>query len=339
VSWKKRETLGEQIVADAFDVLQPPVEWLLNQPDGFTWWPGEMAQRVWTDQGIFRNSRTYYRLHCETDLVRAGKHKQDLDGILEKLMDDCAFSSLIYEKRSDTYKLHASIYAEADIAGWITGLFQTAARLQLADAYRIVDKVTELLHPSHAVTTHPTSGVREERDPRINDALGPLIASGARESAWCGVDEWRDVDWAMERQAQKWAKSDRKQSISTFYWAACPNDEIKLHISCEEPHSLFGNGLHFTITVPLKMSAQHVAYMALELNQHERDNWLKTQMLGSWCNHDGTLAFRLFVPNACYMEGVLHELSVTMASRAVWTNEFFWAKKQAAEAAKQPSVQ
>jgi hypothetical protein len=339
VSWKKRETLGEQIVADVFDVLTPPADWLLNQPDGFTWWPGELAQRVWTDQGIFRNSRTYYRLHSETDLVRAGKHKGELDAILEKHMDECAFSSLIYEARSDTYKLHSSIYADTEIAHWITKIYQTAVKLQIADAYRIVDKVTEQLHPSHAVTTHPTSGVREDRDPRIGAAVDPIVSNGQGKSMWLGLDEWRDVDWAMERQALAWAKNDGHSSHSTFYWAANTDEVIRLKITCDEPHPMFGNGLHFTLTVPLKMSAQHVAYMALELNMYEKENWLKTHMLGSWCNHEGALAFRLFVPNANYQDGVLHELSVTMAARAIWTNEYFFAKKQAAEAAKQASAQ
>jgi hypothetical protein len=198
-----------------------------------------------------------------------------------------------------------------------------------------VDLVTEKLHPSHAVTAHPGSGVREERDPAIGTAVGPLLTEGSLASKWEGLYEWKDVDWAMERQAMRWQKSDGHTSLSTFYWAPDETQSLRLLISCDEPHPVFGNGLHFTLSVPLKMSAQHVAYMALELNQHERDNWTKTHMLGSWCNHEGALAFRLFVPNANYMDGVLHELSVTMASRAVWTNEFFVAKKAAAQASKQ----
>jgi hypothetical protein len=273
-------------------------------------------------------------LHCETDLVRAGKHKSELDGILERAMDQCAYSSLLYDRRTDTYKLHASIYAEQEIAHWISRLFVTAARLQVAEAYRIVDLVTEALHPSHAVSAHPTSGVREERDPRIGDPIGPIVNEGQLPSKWTGLDEWRDVDWAMERLAMAWAKADGHTSNSKFYWSPDETQCLKLQVTTDEPHAAFGNGLHFTLAVPLKMSAQHVAYMALELNQHEKENWLKTHMLGSWCNHGGSLAFRLFVPNANYQDGVLHELSVTMASRASWVNEFFWAKKQAASAAK-----
>ena len=326
-------------MADVFDACALPVEWVLNQPDGFSWWAGELAQRVWTDEGIFRNSRSYYRLHCETDLVRAGGHKAQLDSILEQQMDHCAFSSLVYDKRNDTYRLHASIYAEAEIAHWIGRLFLTAARLQVADAYRITDKVTELLHPSHAVTSHPVGGIRQDRDPRIASAVGPLQSEGHVPCKWVGLDEWRDVDWAMERQAMQWAKSDGKSSLATFYWAADTNQALRLQISTDEQHPVFGNGLHFTLSVPLKMSAQHVAYMALEMNQYEKENWLKTHMLGSWCSHEGSLAFRLFIPNASYQDGVLHELSVTMAGRAVWVNEYFFAKKQQAEAKKQAGVQ
>ena len=339
MSWKKRETLGEQIVGGVYDVASPPADWLLNQPDGFCWWPGPLAQRIWTDDGIFRNSRTYYRLHAEIDLVRAGKLKDQLDAILEAEMDSCILSCLLYDKRTDTYRLHSSIYAEAEIAHWINKIFVTAARTQVTTAYRIVDKITETLHPSLAVSSHPTSGVREQRDEVAIEALGPLINEGQIDSRWLNADEWRDVDWAMDRMAMAWQKSDKKSSHSTFLWEPDTTHSLDLFITSEEPHPVLGNGLHFTLTVPLKLAPKHVAYMALELNEYEKTNWLKTHMLGSWSNHNGALAFRLFVPNALYQEGVLHELSVSMAARAIWTSEFFLKKKQEAEAAKRAGVQ
>jgi hypothetical protein len=339
VSWKSRETLGEQLVGEVFDLTAPPHEWLLNQPDGFAWWPGEMAQRVWTEDGLYQNGRTYYRVHCETDLVKGRNQREQLDAMLECEMDHCLFSCLVYDQRTDVYRLHTCVYAEGENAQWITKLFHSAARLQLFSAYRMVDKLTQQFHSAHATSAHPVGGLREDRDPRVNQGPDSFIAAGQQPSRWVDADEWRDVDWAMDRQAHSWQKSDKRSSLSHFYWAADTNHTIELLITAEEPHPIIGNGLHFTLTVPLKMSPKHVAYMALELNEHERSTWLKTHMLGSWCNHNGALSFRLFVPNTLYQEGVLHELSVSMAGRANWTNEYFYAKKVEAERARQPSKQ
>jgi len=339
VSWKKRQTLGEQIVADTFDVLAPPAAWVLNQQDGFTWWPGELGQRIWTDEGLFNNSRTYYRLHAEVDLVRAGGHKANLDSLLETEMNDGVFSCLLYDKRTDTYRLHSSVYAEAEIAHWINKVFQAAAKIQITTAYRLVDQITQKVPVPRAVSTHPTGGVREKRDDMAIEAIGPFINEGHLPSKWLNVDEWRDVDWAMERQAMAWQKSDRTASYSKFYWGASPDQSIELFITATEPHPVLRNGLEFTLKIPLKMSSKHIAYMALELNEHERTSWLKTHMLGTWCDHGGSLAFRLFVPNSLYQEGLLHELSVTMAGRASWVNEFFLQKKASAEAAKSANAQ
>jgi hypothetical protein len=283
------------------------------------------------DDGLFQNGRTYYRCHAETDLVKAGSRKEQLDQLLEQEMDSCVFSALIFDKRSDTYRLHASVFAESEIASWISRFFQAAAKIQVTTAYRIVDQITKTLPVSKGLSSHPTGGVREHRDEMAIEALGPYVTEGHLPCRWMDIDEWRDVDWAMERQAMAWSKSDGRKSISKFYWAPDPEQSIELKISADEPHPLLGAGVEFTLTVPLKMSCKHVAYMALELNEYERSNWLKTHMLGSWCNHNGTLAFRLFVPNSLYLDGVLHELSVTMASRAAWVNEFFVAKKRAAE--------
>ncbi|HXH61358.1 MAG TPA: hypothetical protein VNI20_08365 [Fimbriimonadaceae bacterium] len=313
----------------------PPAEWLLNQQDGFTWWPGPLPQRVWTEEGIFRNSRTYYRVHAEVDLLKGRNQRAVLDPFLEKSMDDCAMSCLLYDERTDTYRLHASVYAESEIAHWVCKVFQAAAQLQLQYAYGIVKSACDDLGATPAQSEHPISGLRQDRDPRITGFASPFVTQGAEPSRWADKDEWRLVNWAVERQCNAYQKSDGRSSHSNYYWSADCDHTMDLLISCEEPHPTLGNGLHFTLSIPLRMSAKHIAYMALELNMYEKENWLKTHMLGSWCNHEDRLAFRLFVPNALYQEGVLQDLTVTMASRAAWTDEFFLAKKRAAEKAKQ----
>lgn len=338
MSWRDRETLGQQAVAEVHDLLQIPQEWLQDREEGFSWWPGQLAQRVWTEEGLFRNSTTYYRLHAEIDLFRGGRQREQLRTAMEREMDESHLSALVYDKGSDIFKLHSSVYAESEIAHWICKLFHAAAALQIAQAYDIAARTSATMHPSLAASQHPTRGAREEEDAVVGNALTRFTYDGRLDSRWIGNDEWRDVEWALERQAQSWEKTDLKSCKAYFYWSPEPEKTIVLSISSEEPHSVLGNGLQFTLTVPLKLSENHVAMMALELNGYERDSWLKTHMLGSWCNHNGQLGFRMFVPNSLHQEGVLRELSVTMASRAVWVNEFFDRKKAEADAAKKAQL-
>ncbi|MCH8977717.1 MAG: hypothetical protein IH945_00540 [Armatimonadetes bacterium] len=318
--------------------MRIPEEWLQDREEGFSWWPGLLAQRVWTDEGLFRNSTTYYRLHTEIDLFRGGRQREQLRTAMEEEMDESHLSALVYDKGSDTFKLHSSVYAESEIEHWICKVFHAAAMLQIAQAYDIVARISESMHPSLAASQHPTQGAREEEDAIVGNALTRFTYEGRLDSRWAGNDEWRDVEWALERQAQAWEKTDLKSCRASFYWSPEPEKAIDLLVSSQDPHSVLGSGLHFTLTVPLKLSAKHVGMMALELNDHERDSWLKTHMLGSWCNHEGLLAFRLFVPNSLYQEGVLRELSVTMASRAVWVNEFFYRKKGEADEARKAQL-
>ncbi len=297
-----------------------------------------MAQRVWSEAGLFRNSRSYYRLHTEIDVLRGAGHKEELEIVLEKEMDEADFSALIYDEPSDTFKLHSSVYLEEDNAPWLIDLFQASVALQAAEAEEISQRVGAKLHAARALSEHPDLGPRVEPHMLIESTADYFNLESAKPSHWEGNEEWNEVNWIMERQAQEWQKSDGNSIGAEFYWAPDQDQSIKLNITSQEPHKELGNGLHFTLTIPLNMNTRHIAYMALELNEHERSNWLKTHMIGSWCNHDQMLAFRLFIPNKLYQERVLHELAVTMAARAIWANEFFFVKKAQAEANRKASL-
>ena len=189
-----------------------------------------------------------------------------------------------------------------------------------------------------AISGHPTAGLREEPDVLLNTALGSFTTVGVQDCRWIDVDEWRQVDWAMERQALEYEITPGRQLTARFFWAADESQAINLTITTDEPHQVLGNGLHFTLTIPLKVSAEHIAQMGLELNENERANWHTSHMLGSWCNHDDSLAFRLFIPNGVYQTGILEQIAVTMATRAIWVTEFFLEKKEQAQMARDATV-
>ena len=210
--------------------------------------------------------------------------------------------------------------------------------LQVVEAKTIAEHLAKSYRAAPAISGHPTAGLREEPDVLLSTALGSFTTGGVHDCRWIDVEEWRQVDWAMERQALEYEMTPGRQLTARFFWAADETQSINLKISTDEPHEVLGNGLHFTLTIPLKVSTEHIAQMALELNENERANWHTSHMLGSWCNHNDSLAFRLFIPNTLYQEGILEQIAVTMATRAIWVTEFFLEKKQQAQMARDATV-
>ena len=73
-------------------------------------------------------------------------------------MDESHLSALVYDKPSDTFRLHSSVYAEEQIAHWICGVFHSAAVLQVAQAYDIAARTcASMKYPSQPPQRWPFS--------------------------------------------------------------------------------------------------------------------------------------------------------------------------------------
>ena len=141
----------------------------------------------------------------------------------------------------------------------------------------------------------------------------------------------------MEREAVQF-ESDRSSRLEAEFEWVC--GEVNIHVTArtDQPHSYLGNGLHITMTVPLKLSTEAIGHLVLDLNGLERTDYKRCHVLGSWCAHEGRLAFRVFVPNTLYTPQVLPDMLVSVSTRAIWVNEWFFQKKcEAAHAAPPPA--
>ena len=133
----------------------------------------------------------------------------------------------------------------------------------------------------------------------------------------------------MDRQADRFESDHRTYAKAYFGWSISA-EPITLHVSSEIPHPVLGNGLNLVLKLPLKLSPERCAHTAMELNNIERKEWLRCQMMGSWGFDDGMLQFECFVPNVLHHEGVLMSTALTMAIRAQWVSEQFRQWLQAA---------
>lgn len=335
MSWRERSDLGHSLVADVHEALRIDDHWLLERPNGFTWWASDFAQSVWCDMGLYHNGVATYRVHAETDLLRGRGRPHHYENAIETEMDACSFSSVIYDVSEDTFKLHTSLFATEDNVAWLKRTFLAAVALQVCEAHQLGHHLAKVVGGVPASSAHPTAGIRTKPDACLDVVpryFGPM---GSQPSRWQGATEWLETERAMEREALRFWTDHQSKLHAEFAWEAggMPGDVMLLQVDAHEPSSVMGNGLHFTLTMPLRMPPERVARMALEMNSLERQEWHRCHTLGSWCNHHGLLAHRIFLPNTVYNPELLPNLVLSMAVRAQWANEFFVAKRAAAQAA------
>lgn len=332
MSWREKLHYGHEVVAFVHDLMQVETEWSVDESDGFSWWPDVFCQTVWTDLGLFRNGLMTYRLHAETELVQGRDRRREVSRMIQHELDSSTLSACVYDAKSDTYKLHCSVFASLDNQSWLQSVFAAACALQLAEAKRITYNLVTQCRAIPAVGGHPRSGLRSQPNPMLQHVHEYFQPKGSKPSKWTEVAEWQEVCWCMEREAKTFHFDPAVGISAEFPWEPDASQSISLQIALADPHPSLGNGLHFTLMVPLKLSPDQLASLALEMDELERVQWLWSHMLGSWCEHEGKLAFRVFLPNAVFRPQQLTELSVAMAKRALWANDFFMAKYRDAQA-------
>lgn len=327
MSWRERLTLGQEFVGEVYDLLKVDENYVVDNEEGFTYWAADLATRVRTDLGIFRGSMSVYRVTAETDLVRGRGHLKELAMALEVEMDQCSFSGPVYDQESDTFKMFCGVYASSEHAHWLRKTFASAVALQMAEAHEMSKRLSKNHSTSPATSGHPRHGPRSIPDPILELAAGFFVGVGSQKSKWDGIPTWEQAGWIMEREARTF-ETDRCTQLSAMFDWACGGDEgLLLTIRTDEPHPKLGNGLHMTLTVPLRLSPEAIGHLVLDLNTYEKVEYKRCHTLGSWCNHEGKLAFREFVPNALFSEEYLEETCVNMSTRAIWTNEWFYEMK------------
>ena len=334
MSWREKTTLGQEFVGDVFNMLRADEAYVMDDPNGFTYWTGDFATRVHTDEGVFRGSVSVYKVTAETDFLKGRGHMQELALALEHEMDDCSFSGPIYDQASDTFRLFTGVYATSEQADWLRRTLAAAVALQISEAYDLSDRLGKHFHASRANSGHPITGIRTDPDPMIENALGFFVGSGGQPSKWIGIPTWQQAGWIMEREARKF-DTDRQTFLTAEFDWACGEDSLRVEIRTDEPHKKLGNGLHVTMTVPMRLSPDAIGHLLLDLNTYEKNEYKRCHTLGSWCMHDGKLAFREFVPNSLFADEYLEEICVTASTRAIWTNEWFYEMKCRAEASRQ----
>jgi hypothetical protein len=326
MSWRDRLDLGTSIVGHVYDAMKVTDHWSIDFKRGFTWWAEDFAQTVQSDIGMFHNAQAVFRVTAETDLLKGRGRAQAFEVALTSAMREASFSSVYYDSTRDVYKMHTSVYAHSDNEEWIDKLFMCACALQIDSAHKLGHELAKKLQATPASSAHPDHGIRSQPDPILGVTESYFKPLGEPLSQWIGKPEWREMEWAMERQSQSFTSDHQSCLRAEFPWSVpLPGGApvSVLEVTTDEPHPILGHGLMFRLKLPVRFEAHKMAHCALELNSLERTEWLRSHFLGSWCCDNGILEFECFVPNVCYHSAVLESLSLGMAIRAEWVDNKF----------------
>lgn len=323
MDWRSKSDLGLEIVSQIHDTLKVPDHWRKDINRGFTWWAEEFAQRVWSDEGVFSNAQSFFRVHVETDFLLGRGKAQQFELALATEMSHATMSAVCFDPEKDCYVLHSSGYFTHDNEDWLPKLFVGGACLQVDEAHLFGKDLARKLHAVPAISEHPAHGLRSQPDPILGAIDRFFKPYGRSPSRWTDNGEWRSVGWAMDRQADRFETDERSYCRAQFPWFLDSSTPMQMIVTSEEAHPILGNGLRLRLIIPLALPPERCAHTAMELNNLERKEWLRCQMLGSWGFEDGKLEYESFVPNTLYHANVLENLALSIAMRANWVNEQF----------------
>ncbi len=321
-SWQSKEDLGLELVAFVHENLKIDSHWAVDINRGFMWWAEDFCQKVWADTGMFQNAQSTFRLHAETELLRGRGRAQQFELSLATEMKDATLSAVCFDSDRDLYVLHSSAYASGDNLEWLQRLFLTSVALQVDQAHSIGHDLAKALHAIPAASGHPDHGLRNQPDPILGAIDRIFRPYGAHPCKWIGISEWKETEWAMERQSSAF-ESDHQTYLKAWFPWPVGEGLIELLVSTQSPHPILGNGLDMVLRLPIPMSPERCAHTAMELNNIERHEWLRCHMMGSWGFDEGKLQFECFIPNTSFHEGILMNTALSMAIRANWVGEQF----------------
>lgn len=325
MTWQKRDDMGLEIVGKIHDTLKVPEQWRQDIDRGFKWWPESFSQKIWAENSNFSNAQSFFRVHAETELFKGKANRAEFELSLATEMAHATTSALVFDAEREVYSLHTSAYFTRENEEWLTRAFIGGCALQLSEAFMLGKGFAQRIKAVNAVSGHPVHGLRDQADPILGAMQAWFIPHGAAESRWTGINEWKQTEWAMDRQANHFESDHHTHLKAQFPWFLDQAASIDLYVTTDEPHPVIGNGLHQRMTIPLKMPPERCAHTAMQLNGMEAKDWLRCHTMGSWSFEDGQLEYESFVPNTLYQEGILENMTLSMAIRAQWVNDQFSA--------------
>ena len=301
--------LVEDVLTFLTQRMQFEAEWAVQKADAFTWWPSELAQRVWAAPPREFQGVEITTLHIETDLLAHVTFGSSAWPRLAAVNRYATLSAYVADIPAGTIRLHASVSLTADNSLLARAVALHAMALQIADAHAEADELAGAFRATVAASAHPVRGPRTTADEMVK--IGDVYQErGDADSPF----EAEELAQLVHLDPRPWllAANDLHSVHADLDFA--PGLPARLEIDAGERHPALGSGLQLRLLLPVEpdpMIAQKLnANECLEPDAHQ---------LGAWCvDEDRGLHFAGFVPAAAYMPGLSRALAYHMSARNDW---------------------
>ena len=297
------------------DRLQIEQDWFEGRGRGFTWWAGDLAQRIHLAVPRAMHGVTVTTLHVETDLLADVPLSSLTWQRLASVNRLATLSAYVADVDTRTVRLHASVALTDDNWPMARTLALHAAALQVADAHAEAAELAKALDARVDESGHPSSGRRTRPD----EMLGVVEIYQQR-----GQDPSPFTTEALaqlvhvEPRPWRMAASEPDRLAADLEFAT--GQPARLELDASAVHPALGSGLQLRLLIPVEADAA----IAQRLNANEVVQ-PDAHQLGAWCvDLERGLAFTAFIPAAAYVPELLRALVYHTAGRNEWARELLF---------------
>jgi hypothetical protein len=320
---RRRRDVGIAAVERIFELWQVDETWSVREPRCFTWWAGDFRQRVYVDAGRLDRGHTIFRLSAVTDLLREVDTLKS--GIAEGLAALNMFASsyaITLDQEQRSVSLCSSVVLHEGIAEWIVLHFAGLAILQVIDAQARAVVYASMIGGAPDSSHHPRAGTRSTHDQMLDLVRGVYCPMGQERSRWIEPGEFQHV--AVQLQEAGLLVNGDEVGLCAEVVFGDRDDSALITVTSDEPHPQLGHGVLLRLNLPVSLSEQAAARLAVKLNAAEIGLTF-THLLGAWCSTEARGAhvpvFVSFVPNTLYRPRLLFNLVTALAGKARWACE------------------
>lgn len=310
--------VGLELIEHMHRQMQIDEEWTARTPRGFTWWPGQLAQRIWVDEPFEDFGIELFCVHAETDFL---SKRQWTEGDLKALGYHTAFATMSGMVLVEGgVRLAAKAYFHGETLRMWKHVFTIAALLQVTTAYLDASTIGMLVEAGPTTSNHPETGPRETLDDMLDVIRDAFAPAGAAPSTFIGEDFLAAREF-IDGRASVLTNADIEGLTGEFPF----NDEtalLQMRTNIANPR--LGNGLLSTLTLPTQFPPAGLGRLSLEWNTRDYSDFNRNPFLGSWCPDPAipnSLTFASFMPNFAYLPGIASTFALYSASKAKWALE------------------
>ena len=281
---------GLEAVVSIFKSLSIDDEWSTWDDRGFTWWPHEYAQRVWSEAAFDDDGVVVYRIRIETDVLSDATLDATALKQLDILNGLAVTSALVVSPEHRTIRSAAAAWVHDGNVDWLSRLLASVAALQAAHGQSHGELMAKTIGGAPHNSSHPTTGPRSRPD----DMLGimSVVAAFAREpSTWTGPLLASTVDWFQAASNVVLATGDETALTAELPFGRSTS---LLTVHTHQAHPAIGHGMF--IRSQFAIAGVDAAWAA-EMNRRELESTARTHFLGSWVASGRVPSFVSFYPN------------------------------------------